>query len=165
MESMPIASQLALVAEARGLAGIHGAGMAWVAMLHFPRSPPPFVTAPPPPPAEAGSAATSREAARKRRVALLALGVSAAAVDASQPLRGCFLLEILPAKMQASRTSSKRDYWMWSAVSGCTLSRLVQPDAPECKPPKMTFRYCGNVTVDVPQVVARLESLAKAFLL
>ena len=54
---------------------------------------------------------------------------------------------------------------MWSAVSGCTLSRLVQPDAPECKGPQESFRYCGNVTVHVGQVVARLESLAKAFLL
>jgi len=121
--------RVSYAAQAKGLAGIHGAGMAWVAMLDFPSS----------------------------------KALSTAASIA--PSRRCFLLEIFPSKMNESRTTSKRDYWMWSAVAGCTLSRLVQPDAPECAGPHHSFRYCGNVTVSVGQVVSRLEELTRTYLL
>ena len=59
--------------------------------------------------------------------------------------------------MELSRTHSKKDYPMWSAVAGVRYERLVQPDSSGCA--GKNFRYCGNVSVNTSEVLAALSRL------
>jgi len=132
---LSLLKQLELVASARGIAGVNGHSLAWVAMLPKPRDPSHEVYK------AASSSKANRGAKRERR-----------------EYAGCGMLELWPQAVQNSHR--RRDYAMLAEVAGCKHISLVQPDAPECR--GKSPRACGNVTANASAVVDALYDILRA---
>ena len=79
----------------------------------------------------------------------------------SSPTVRTSLLEIFPRRMTRQRTHAWYDYRRWAIMNTVTYLMLnrqkdtVGPDGCEDK----DFRLCGNMTVDVPAVHAKLRHM------
>jgi capsular polysaccharide biosynthesis protein len=107
----PLVAQIALIARASAIAGMHGQGLALVPLL----------------PAHE---------------------------------RPCALLELRSKRMGRQATHAGFDLMRWAMMSGVRYFVLKhQPDTAPCL--EEDFRLCGNVTVNVPEVVEALHKMRR----